>query len=54
MRADLVALLRARGGLDNLAEELGQGDPHAARDRSTHDIRRPAARDAVGTRLRKK
>jgi hypothetical protein len=45
---DLAALLRDRGGIDNLAEELGQ---YAARDWGTDDIGRPAARNAVGMGL---
>jgi hypothetical protein len=44
---DLAALLRGRGGIDNLAEELGR---YAARDRSTDNIGRPA-RNAVGMGL---
>jgi hypothetical protein len=45
---DLADLLRDRGGIDNLAEELGQ---YAARDRGTDDIGRPAARNTVGMGL---
>ena len=45
---DLAALLRGRGGIDNLAEELGQ---YAARDWGTDDIGRPAARNAGGMGL---
>jgi hypothetical protein len=48
---DLAALLRDRGGFDKLAEELGQDDPYAARERGTDDIGRPAARNAVGMGL---
>jgi hypothetical protein len=48
---DLAALLRDRGGFDRLAEELGQGDLYAARDKGTDDIGRPAARNAVGVSL---